>query len=348
MKLQLRRRRDTSPEIPTAEDGPTSPVASDQDLVTSAGAGLTSKVALLACLAAGPLALAAVGVTAFAGSEAAPAAVAGDPSAQVRVKAGEYGVRVVTAWLGSTRDDDRLEGLIGGGSDQVVLGSAAVPVSDLQVAAVEPAGEGVWSVTVAGTIAAPTPADEPTADKPAQQVRRYFQVPVVVAQSGAMASLALPAVVPGPSLVADRVELDYPTAVPPSSMLGTTSSEFLTSLLTGVGDVTRYVAPGVALAAEQVPTFTTVKVSSVVAAKDRSDFDPEAAPADGQQTRVVVSAVGAIGAEKSVPVQYALTFTGRAGRWEVSTVDPAPKWRVLASSAGDASTAAESANPKEN
>lgn len=351
MTLQLRRGR-RSPVNDAALEPVLVPnvAALDQDLVASAGASWVSRAVLMACLVAGPLALAVATVAVFVAPDAAPVRAAGDTSAAARAQAGEFGVRVVTAWLGSTREDNRLSGLIGGGGDQTVLGSSPVPVADLQVAAVEPAGEQAWSVTVAGTMAAAAAEKDELAEPgaPAPLVRRYFQVPVVVAESGGMTSLALPSVVPGPALVSDRVELDYPTAVPTSSVLGTTSSEFLTALLTGVGDVTRYVSPGVTLATDTTPTFTAVKVSAVVAAKDSSDFDPTAAPADHQTVRVMVSGAGSVGADQSVPLQYALTFTGRAGRWEVSQVDPAPKWRVTASSASDAPTAAESANPKEN
>lgn len=343
MRLRLRRRgeRDAQAQLPGVA------AATDQDLVVSAGASWLSRAAIIGCLAAGPLAMAAVVLAPFGSRAVAPAAVAADPSASVRVQAGEYGLRVVAAWLGSTRNEDQVSELIGG-AGQLMLGASPVPVKDLQVAAVQPAGDQVWSVTVAGTLAALPESDSPSTEQdPAGSARRYFQVPVVVASSGALTSLGIPAVVPGPGLVSDRVTLDYPTAVPTSSVLGKTSSEFLNALLAGVGDVGRYVSPGTTLT-PGAPMFTAVKVSSVVAAKDSSAFDPTQAPADGQQVRVIVSAVGSISADQVLPIGYALTFTGRAGRWEVTTVDPAPKWRVTASSVDDASGADASAEPKEN
>ncbi|MBA3019635.1 conjugal transfer protein [Propionicimonas sp.] len=221
--------------------------------------------------------------------------------------AGEFATRAVTVWLGASRGQEDLVHTLLPASSGQMLPEAGMQVADAMPVGYVDAGNGVWAVTVAATVT------------DARMVsRRFFTLPVQVAGS-TVSAVAMPAEVPSTALAAAAPALDYSVAVPPSSPVVTTSTEFLAAYLAGSGDVARVVAPRAAITAVQPAPFTAVRIGSVAAHSEIPD-----SPADGARVDVLVTAVAQVGGQQAVSVQYSLTLTARAGRWEVSQVRSAP------------------------
>lgn len=275
-------------------------------------AQVTGPVALLLVLA-----LAAAPDTKSPVKQAAPDSAVADERAAVGAYASDY----VTTWLTTTRGQEkRLEPFL---STYATASFPKTPwqVSNPAVAGITPPSggkaaetpEGAWSVTISATVA----ENSQTAG-----VRRYFQAPIIRTEDGAMTAAALPALVPGPTQ-AVAPDLAYREQVPADDPVATAAAEFLTALLVG-GDVTRYITPGAPILAVTPPPYTKVEVDKVQADEDPSDHNTTK-PEDGDQLQLLVRAVATPTAETSaVSVQYVLTVTARAGRWEVSSLDPAP------------------------
>jgi hypothetical protein len=100
------------------------------------------------------------------------------------------------------------------------------------------------------------------------------------------------------------------------------SGEFLVALLTGAGDVDRYVSPGTAIAPVTPPPYSAVDVTDVTT--DRDVLQMPVPPATGETVRVLVTARATAGPRQQIGVQYALTLIARAGRWEVRVIDLTP------------------------
>jgi hypothetical protein len=200
------------------------------------------------------------------------------------------------------------------------LPKTAASVSATSVAAVEVDAPGVWSVTVGVDARWPDGAGNLAGAQ-----RLYFEVPVAAAGGGRGASvIALPASVPAPQQVSG-VSLRYQTGLPTNSALGTTVGEFLEALLTGAGDVSRYVTPGTDITAVTPAPFTAIEMRRVWAT-DR--LDPSAVPTDGKTAQVLVDAAVTPVAGVELATQYRLELTARAGRWEISQMQGNPAVNV--------------------
>jgi hypothetical protein len=174
-------------------------------------------------------------------------------------------------------------------------------------------GDGTWSVTVAVTVT-------PPGRGPSVGARRYFQVPVTY-QEGRLLAQTLPAPVPGPQ-PAEPVELGYPYRAAVDDAPALAAQGFLAALLTGAGDVTRFLSPGTSVTPIDPPPYTTVEVHEILADTDLTSAP--ATPRQGEQLQLLVTATAAAGADQEISVQYALTLAARAGRWEVKALEPAP------------------------
>ncbi|GAA2418236.1 hypothetical protein GCM10010388_01240 [Streptomyces mauvecolor] len=258
-------------------------------------------------LACGPLALAVAALP----SPAAPTAAAPAPSSStVRTPAAAdpsgYAELYLAAWLRSAASDES--------SAQARLAQAMAP----SVALPQPAGAqsvleravavrsahregGQWSVTVAAQYA--------------DFSVRYFAVPVVAdASGGSFAVTGAPGQVAGPT-TAKTPESVYGVVLPAKGVLAATVAEFLRTYLTGLGQVDRYLAPGVQLAALSGTSYTDLQVEQASAIEEAAAA--ETVPADGTKTRVRVQ-IKAQDKAGAWPLAYELTLTARAGRWEVS------------------------------
>ena len=324
MKTLLARRRravasEPVPSAPTTPAGgatPEAPIASARGQV---GAALTTKAiwaALVACLVAGPVGL-ALGAAAIATAPTpTPAAAPVAERSNARTAAGAMGEHVVATWLGASRDaPGQLAALVPAAST-TTLPVQATAAFDYAVASVVDDG-GVFSVTVAATVAGPT----------GQAVRAYYAVAMTITDGPPMtfSVLALPAAVAAPQNAAAPA-LAYSVSVEPSSALAVTVEQFLAAYAAGDGDVTRYTAPGSAITAITPAPYTGLSVQQVRATAAASQAG--ATPADGQVAHVLASATATRSPEQSLPLSYALSLEARAGRWEVASIDSAPQLRA--------------------
>lgn len=273
-------------------------------LATMAVTGL-----LWAAVACGPVALG------FVMGRQSPVAVAAASAsgedravARERQTAEEFAVRVVTVWLSAHRgQEDLLAALLPFGR-VVPLPATGLGVADAMVAASVPSGEaGVWTVTVAAQVS-----------DARMSARRFFALPVRVVGDSVVA-VALPSERPGPQVIAAPPAVDYPVEVDARGPLQALAGDFLAAVLTGKGDVQRLVSPQAELRAVAPAPFAAVKVTQVSAQREV----PEA-PSDGARLELLVTAVAQVDANRNVAVQYPLTVTVRAGRWEVLAVRDVP------------------------
>lgn len=325
----LTRKRATPVEETAAS---TPPVAETQ--AWSGGSALATKAGtavLWAFLACGPLALA---VNALEPAVQVQAAVDPAPPPGEVAVVGETAVQAVSRWLTATREDAGAASGIYPQLKASALPKAAAIITDASVATLRLDAPGVWSVTVGVNGTWP---DEAGNTLPAQ--RLYFEVPVAAAGDGTAASvLALPAPVPAPQPVGDA-ELRYQTGLPANSALGTTVGEFLQALLTGQGDVSRYVTPGAEISAVTPAPFSAVDVRRVWATEQ---LDASATPDDGQTAQVLVDAAVTPTSGVELATQYRLELTARAGRWEISQMQGNP---VVRAQSGASATTTEGALP---
>ncbi|MGW1562782.1 conjugal transfer protein [Streptomyces sp. NPDC002144] len=268
-----------------------------------------SRVAVWTVIAAGPIALAvaiaSTPTTVQAATPAKPTAVrtttaATDPSGYAQV--------FVSAWLRSDAYDET--------SAQARLAQSMAPDVELpspatdaqsalqSVTAVRSAqrGTGAWTVTVAAQYASGSV--------------HYYAVPVASDRTGSSFTvIGSPGVVAGPAR-ASVAKSPYAVSVPEGD-LSSAVGEFLTAYLTGTGDVSRYLAPGVHLTAVSPAPYTAVAVQQVSAIEEAAAA--EKVPADGTTVRVLAS-VDARDATGRWPLAYELTLRARSGRWEVAAL----------------------------
>lgn len=141
---------------------------------------------------------------------------------------------------------------------------------------------------------------------------RWWLVEVVIDGDNA-AIAALPSQVPQPRRpdTSDRPTLEQ---LPPTHPAAATASEFLTAMLTGSGDITRWSTPGSALAA--VSPAPCIKVAVTSSLPSAAADIPEA----GQELDLSVDVVCTTHHDSLLLSQYGLHLQGRDGRWEVANV----------------------------
>ncbi|MET8411741.1 conjugal transfer protein [Streptomyces sp. NPDC005195] len=289
---------------------PAAPMAAGARLEAMRRRVRLSRLVVWTVIAAGPVALAVAlassPATVAAATTATPASVrtassAADPSG--------YAQLFVGAWLRSSAADVT--------SAQARLAQSMAPDADLpdpapgaqskpaSVTAVRSAqrGSGAWSVTVAAQYA--------------DGAVRYYAVPVSADRSGgAFAVTGAPGLVAGPGRVAVPAS---PYGVPvPDGDLSSAVGEFLGAYLTGSGEIGRYLAPGVVLAAVTPAPYTAVTVQQVVAVEKGAAV--EQMPGDGTVVRIAAQ-VEARDAAGRWPLAYELTMKARSGRWEVAVLE---------------------------
>ncbi|MER5604170.1 conjugal transfer protein, partial [Streptomyces sp. NPDC002265] len=200
-----------------------------------------SRLAIWMVIAAGPAALAVAVASSATRVEAATATrptvvrtatAAADPAGYAQV--------FVSAWLRSSADDatSAQSRLAQSMAPDVALPSPAAgaqssPQSVTTVRSAQRKG-GAWSVTVAAQYA--------------DGRLRFYAVPVAADASGASFTVTgAPGVVAGPAR-AEVAKSPYGVSVPQGD-LSSAVGEFLAAYLTGAGEVSRYLAPGVQMSA---------------------------------------------------------------------------------------------------
>lgn len=312
--LTLSRRRTRTDETAAAEDmqdvEDLPPVADGRQQTTASLATKAATVGLLTCLALGPVGAVVGGVALlqFARPVATAPAAIPDQSNE-RAVVGQFAQQVVVTWLTATQDNpDALLALV---KDAQLAGLARVgfTVSDPAVAGLT-VTDGTWAVTISATV---------TDDRNVTAVR-YFQVPVRY-DRGTLSALLLPTPI-APPPVAVGASNGYRAQVDPTSPLGLTVGQFLSAYAAGAADVSRYLTPGITLAPLTPAPYSSVRVNEIRAAG--SDQPPFEVPQDGTRVRVLALASGVVTDRQSSILSYSLTLTARAGRWEITAIDPVP------------------------
>ncbi|TFE25057.1 hypothetical protein E0F15_20590 [Frankia sp. B2] len=104
---------------------------------------------------------------------------------------------------------------------------------------------------------------------------------------------------------------------------------FLTALLTGDGEVSRYSSPGAGIRPIIPVPYTGVELVSLArdtTAPASGDSAEAAPPRDGQRLRVLAT-IRVSGPDGIRMLSYPLRLTARAGRWEISALDSTPPLR---------------------
>lgn len=345
MSSSLLRRRRAQPDSPAAnEDEPATGPSPDTSLQAqwTGGSALATKGAsglLWAGLAAGPvallLALSSLGTATVAARPVTPAVDRAGEQATVT----EFAARFVTLWLRSVRGQEaQLTPLVH--DVQVSLPTVGWSAGPPTVADVHRLPDGTWTVVTAVAVApATSSAATSTTAAPGTPYAgwpvRYFSIPVHLDAGGPVA-LALPAPVAAPGTAIAPPDLGYRYQAVTNDPIGVSVAQFLAALLTGTGDVSRYLSPGTAITAITPAPYTATAVTTIVT--DRELTAGAAVPADRTHLRALVTATATAGPEQDATVQYALTLTVRGGRWEVTAIDPEPALQPTAPSAAPTST----------
>jgi hypothetical protein len=186
---------------------------------------------------------------------------------------------------------------------------------DTAVVSVVSPRPGVWSVVVAVDLLTQQPDGSHPAKITCEQVS-------LLGNAGAYVAAALPSPVACPGTLAS-VELGYGQSAELDGPIGQSVGGFLTAYLVGQGQLDRYVSPGASLAVVVPAPYVSVRLQEL---RTHEEFEPgqAARPLDGTQTHVLARAFGYDATGQNTAVDYALTLTARAGRWEVSGIDPSP------------------------
>lgn len=279
------------------------------------GQALSTRAIALGCWAAlllWPLVLVSL-TGGFAPAVQAKPVKAAQAASAVDQSAGSTALAFIAAWLTATRNDpaglDAYMDLSG-----ISLPEKGFEYRNLSVASVGQKGaDGLVQIQVAAEIKANAK------DKDGQFVptwpQRYFQVRVRVAPDG-IKPVGLPLVVTSP-LLKPEVADGYGQNVPAADPLAQSITSFLQSYVAGTGDITRYLAPGADIRAISPAPYTAVKPLQFKAAAE-----PERTPADGATARTLTR-VQLLGAEgQQLTAEYSLVLKARAGRWEVTEMNP--------------------------
>jgi hypothetical protein len=166
-----------------------------------------------------------------------------------------------------------------------------------------------WAVTVA------TPVDEFVDERWVPAGTWYVEVGVVRTAEG-LTAVTEPAVVPAPPEPSDVPRPAGDGLGVPSQddeAMANTVQGFLSALVAGSGDVSRYLAPDVEIAPVTPAPFSEVSLQRWAVT-----------PVDEGEARVRVAARATSAAGVPRTVSYELGLAQRAGRWEVTSLSGAP------------------------
>lgn len=223
-------------------------------------------------------------------------------------RAGGAGADFVAAWLAATNDDhtefDRLTAL-----RPTAFPRTATDARDLRLISVTPAPENPEQLLV--LVSASTKlADE-------SWVRSYYSVPMLITETQ-VSPVTLPSQVAVPAPTEKPREARYTTRV--VGPVTDTITGFFEAYLTGAGEIDRLLTPGSSIAEVTPAPFTEIQVGSVQATKDVSSE-----PADGETADLLATISAKSSADEiGITSTYSLAVTARAGRWEITALNPFP------------------------
>ncbi|MEU7219806.1 conjugal transfer protein [Nocardia iowensis] len=225
--------------------------------------------------------------------------------------AGAYAADFVVTYLSaSAGQQDRIIEYVAAGQ-QITLPASGRQVSDPSVVhvwrAMSNGGFEIWSVTVSVRVG--------KNGAQAADTKQFYRVAVSVA-GGRLRALSLPAVVEPPGRGSD-LALAYSAPCATESPLAEVASGFLTALLTGSGDISRYTTVNAGIAALRPAPFGALSAVSVSA-------DDTGCGAATSEARVLATVTPKIEGATASPLAYPLTMVRTAGHWQVQTMEPVP------------------------
>ena len=293
-------------------------------------AARTGYVVLLAAIVIGPLAAGYAAWSARSAQSAVAEAVAASDSAQPGVQeytaAAEAGTATVEAWLSASREDHEwLASLVN--VESLDLPDTPFTYRAPMVVSIEP-GAAIWTVTVAVSVQSEAAAEE----GPTWQ-RAYFEVPVGRATPGAgFAAVTLPSPIGAPART-PAPDLPFSDQLAASHEISTAVNSFLLALLTGEGEVERYISPGTQITPVAEGSYAALGQIQVFASRPGEELTVDA---DGTQAAVLVHASLERMDGEPAPVAYVLDLTTRSGRWEVSGMHAAAALAIHTGGESDA------------
>ena len=269
-------------------------------------------------------------------------------------QAGDFARGFVASWLRATRDDAEALAHYRKISQGEITQKTPVEFRDLSLASLDVDDHGVATAVVAAEVKVP-PMEAPESegdDKPEDNEEAkdvwapsWYQVNVIEAD-GQFTALQWPAPIPAPEAGSEaRVSYTYPA----SEDIDSTVASFFNAYILGDGEVDRLTSPESKIRPLGPNPYRALKITKTVTDEDFRDELPE----DGTEAKAVVSVQMGDSDAEGRTASYALTLETRGGRWEVKTLDPAPKVSELSEATENQSespsdpAAAESEQPKE-
>jgi len=116
-----------------------------------------------------------------------------------------------------------------------------------------------------------------------------------------------------------------------------TVSGFLSAMLTGIGDVTPYVAAGSSLTASNPPRFSTLSIERVQTNSELATAQTVPPKASGIEVNIRAIVQTANGVQ--MPMDFPLLMSVAAGHWQVDQINDSPSIQVPTGTDSDSSTA---------
>jgi len=237
----------------------------------------------------------------------------------------------VTAWLAG--DQATLSSLMAPGFSGRIATGRRTATRVYTVSAV-PGPSATWPVTVAADIVETTaaPSARPSATPSGRATRRpggtqYFQVPLAKVAAGTgcagWVAVSLPLQVAQPQ-AGSGVEWAYDKELPAGgNPMSETLERFFNALLVGVGELDRYIAPGLAVRPVSPPPYDGVRLEQLMTTRN-NELNVTQVPPDGTRMTVLAIIMARLADGSEWPLAYPLRMAVRGGRWEVVAVDAAP------------------------
>lgn len=230
--------------------------------------------------------------------------------------AGAYAEGFVASWLSASSNDHAALDAYLDSSGTGALPKTGWLYRDMAVSGTEiTEGSTLAAVTVAANI-----KETKTVGGKAVEAwpRRYFRV--VINTRGGLSPVGLPAPVSAPAPADSNVVLRYPESVSTSSDVATTVTSFLSAYATGAEGLDRYTTPGSSITPITPAPFTIATIRSL-----NADKTPSAAPKDGETVSILTAVGFKTDQDQGSSSTYAMTLKARAGRWEISSLNPVPE-----------------------
>lgn len=200
---------------------------------------------------------------------------------------------------------------------------------EVPASALPPGGRALWAasalpgVVVDGfrTYSVIVTAEIPKAANSASMVPIKLQTYVSADTNNRLRAVALPFTRPDRP-AGKSVELSTSMLVSEDRPVYSTVTGFLSAMLTGVGDITPYIAYGSSLAASNPPQFTTLSIERVETNSELATA--QTVPPKATDIEVNVRAVAQTPSGVLMPQDFPLVMSVAAGHWQVDRINDAP------------------------